>query len=409
MLAKIRNYFENKREERKMTEQMLRQGAIDNEDYEQRLKKHRKNKIIKMITVAVVLIVAITGAVVYNINRKYTGYTVKKTVQIEDGINSQYEKFGDLIIKYSNDGIAYINYDETVWNQAFEMKTPVVDVCENYAAVGEKNSNKIYIFDKNGLQGEVTTSYPIIKIEVANQGVVAALLEEDDANYIEVLDKKGNILITHKTLIDGNGYPVDFSLSNDGTKMAVSYVCVSSGSIQSKVLFYNFSDVGQNEVDRMVGGFNQYESTIVPVIKFLDNDTVVAVGDDMMSLYSIKQKPSLIKEIKFSKEVRKVFYNEDYIGIVFYDTNGNSPYILTVYNTSGKEQFSYSIDEEYDTYKFAGKNVLLFTDMSCKVISFNKVIKFDYAFSEEIVDIIPEKDKTYLLITNNEIQKINLK
>lgn len=409
MLKIIREYIAKKREEEKLAEQMLKQGAVDREDYEQQLKEHRRRKFIRRATICVIVLTVVLGLKIYSVNKKYSDYTVKSSIKIEDGVNSSYEKFGELIIKYSNDGIAYINYEETVWNQAFEMKTPVVDVCGDYAAVGEKNSNTIYIFDETGLEGQVTTSYPIIKIEVAKQGVVAALLEEDNANYIEVLDKKGNVLITHKTLIDGNGYPVDFSLSDDGTKMAVSYVCINNGSVESKVLFYNFSDVGQNEVDRMVGGFNHYNSTIIPTIEFLDNDTVVAIGDNIMTIYSMKKKPSIIKEIEFNQEIKKVFYNEKYIGIVFYDDSLTGLNVLKVYNSSGKEILEYELEAEYDNYKFSDKNIIMFSDMSCCIVSFNKVIKFDYAFKEELVDVIPEGGKTYLFINNSEIQKVKLK
>ena len=64
----------------------------------------------------------------------------------------------------------------------------------------------IFIYNDKGRQGQVSVSYPIVKLEVAKQGVVAALLEDKTSNYIEVYDKEGKQLVSHKSIIDENGY-----------------------------------------------------------------------------------------------------------------------------------------------------------------------------------------------------------
>lgn len=76
-------------------------------------------------------------------------------------------------------------------------ETPIVDVCGDYLAIADKNSNTIYIFNKKGKVGEVNTSYPIIKIEVAQQGVVAALLEMKQVQIILNYMIKKEILSFH--------------------------------------------------------------------------------------------------------------------------------------------------------------------------------------------------------------------
>ncbi len=43
----------------------------------------------------------------------------------------------------------------------------------------------------------------------------------------------------------------------------------------------------------MVGGFNHYDSTIVADVNFIDENTVAAVGEDVVSIYSIKNIRSL--------------------------------------------------------------------------------------------------------------------
>ena len=42
--------------------------------------------------------------------------------------------------------------------------------------------------------------------------------------------------------------------------------------MKTNVVFYNFSEVGQNETERVVGGFNHYDSTIVADVNFIDEN-----------------------------------------------------------------------------------------------------------------------------------------
>ena len=53
--------------------------------------------------------------------------------------------------------------------------------------------------------------------------------------------------------------------------------------MKTNVVFYNFSEVGQNETERVVGGFNHYDSTIVADVNFIDENTVAAVGEDVVA------------------------------------------------------------------------------------------------------------------------------
>ena len=45
------------------------------------------------------------------------------------------------------------------------------------------------------------------------------MLEDKTSNYIEVYDKEGKQLVSHKSIIDENGYPINFSMSDDGERM----------------------------------------------------------------------------------------------------------------------------------------------------------------------------------------------
>lgn len=370
------------------------------------LNRKKVRGIIGLVVVALLF----SGLYLYNKYNKYDNYKVIESIKIQGGAGSKYIPFEKFVVKYSSDGISYIDGEETVWDDAYEMKAPMVDVCESYLAIADKNTNDIFIYNKKGRTGKISASYPITKLEVAKQGVVAVLLEDKKANYIEVYDKDGNQLVSHKTLIDENGYPLNFSLSDDGKKMMVSYISISKGLLSNKILFYNFSNVGKNVSNSMVGEQNQYDETIVPTVQFISNNDAIAVGEDVLSIYKMKDKPSLKREIKFKDEIQKVFYSEDYVGIVFRNTNSKNPYRIEVYNLTGNRVMKSEIGMSFDTITFAGKNVLMYNDMNCMIMSLKGIEKFKYTFKGEISGIIPlDGSKTYLFMTNSAIEKVRLK
>lgn len=379
-------------------------------DYEEKILKHRNYKTTLIIVALIAAVIVGFGIKIYYDNKQYKDIKSKTIIDIDTKSSIKYAKFADYLIKFSSDGAAYFDEDGEIWNQSYDMKEPMMDVCGSYAVVAEQKSNQIFIFDELGAAGQMTSSYPIVKVEVAGQGVVAALEEDKDANYIEVKDKDGNMLITGKTVLNGNGYPIDFSLSEDGTKMVVSYICIAGNQTETKVLFYNFSEVGKNEVDRMVGGFNHYKGTLVPMVEFINNDTAVAFGDSIFTIYSMKQKPEIVHEEKFTNEVKKVCYSEEHIGIVYYNSSNSEPFELVIYDLKGKKVGSYTYTKQYSKVKFVGDDVVLYNDFECEVISILGKNKFEYSFDEQIVDIMPTKKRyTYLFIGNDKIQEIKLK
>ena len=230
-------------------------------------------------------------------------------------------------------------------------------------------------------------------------------------NQVSVFyDKEGNLIVSHKSLLSENGFPLSFSISNDGEKMMTSYLSIKEGSTENQVIFYNFSNVGKDEVDRVVGTFNQYGETIVPAVYFVSNEDAIAIGDNVLTIYKMKEKPTIRKEIKFDKEIQKVFYNEKYVGLIFENSKGDTPYKMEVYSLSGEKIMSKEIEMNLDHVKFAGKNVLMYDDVTCELISLKGVAKFKHVFTKQLDAIVPmESTNTFLLMTKNKIEEISLK
>ncbi len=367
-------------------------------------------KRVKVGLVVLLVFLVILGVYLFNRFRTFDGYEVVNKIETKSGESSRFIPFKDGIIKYSRNGISYLEGDTTAWDESYEMKNPLIDVCGDYLCVADKNANDILIFNEDGKKGSVTTTYPIAKAEVAEQGVVAALLKDRESNYIEVFDKDGSLLVSHKSLLTENGYPLNFSLSDDGERMIVPYVEVSAGSIKSKVVFYNFGNAGKNKNDRVVAQFTQYKDELVPFVKYIDNTTAVAVSENRITIYKAGDEPKVDEEEKFKGEAQKVFYDEDYIGLVFKTKSGKKPYRVVVYNDGLSEKLNEKVGLAFDTVKFAGKNVLMYNDKNALMLSFHGVERFNYTFKKAISEMIPlDSYREFLLVKNDGVEEIKLK
>ena len=367
----------------------------------------------KAIIISAILIVAIIVVAYVSIsrekNRIFESFEVKSSVEIDGSIETKYMKFADGMIGYTTDGISYYAGGREIFNKAISIIAPIVSVSNEYVVIGEKKSSEINLIDKNGSLSKITSTYPIVGLDVSDKGVVAAVLDDGTANYIEFYDKSGSRLVSGRTVLEGDGYPIDISISDDSTRLVASYLAISEGTAQSKVVFYNYSSVGENEVDRIVGGFNQYKDTIVPEVSFINDSTVVAMGDNMFSIYNIKQKPKLIHEEKFEDKIQSVFFSEKNIGIVYISNDSAYTQVLKVYDTEGKSIFSKTIDFKYNDIAFAGENVVMYDEAMCRMYSFTGKERFNYTFEKKINSLIPIKDDMFIIAGDTAIEEIELK
>lgn len=371
-----------------------------------------KRHITKLLVIIIFLAVIAVGIKIYFSHSKYSTYKVVETVEASNLYNeTKYIEYGSYFLRYSNDGLSYVNGKDVIWNQAFELKNPLIDICGDYVVIGEQKSNELYLFDTTGLVKKLTTTYPIMDIEVSKQGVVATLLDINNVNYLEITDKEGEKLVDGESALEtATGYPIDLSISDDGLKLIMTYLYINEGNVESQVIFRNFSEVGQNEENRLVGGFN-YKDTIVPKVQFLSNTIACAFGDNMFSLFSIKEKPKLIVDSElFKNEIKSIFYSEKYIGLVFNNDNTKLPYIMHIYNTNGKQVLTKEFDFNYTDIKFAKNNILLYNNTSCELYNFAGVLKFSHTFDEGIVYMTgTSKSNRYIIANTNSVKEIKLK
>lgn len=371
-----------------------------------------KRRMLTLGLIGVVLVVIIVMVISYMVDAiSYTDYNVNHSVTRDDTETTKYIEYKDGYIRYSNDGIAYHNSKgNSVWDKTFSMQKPQVKICNDAVAVGDINGSSIYVFNASGLVTNIDTSLNITQIEVTKQGLVAAVLEDNEANYINLYDTYGDKVYSVKTSLSGDGYPLDISISEDGTKLMASFLYVSGESMKTNVVFYNFSEVGQNETERIVGGFNHYEDTIVGDVFFMDDKTAVAVGENVISIYKIKEYPKLYKEISIDSEIERVIYSDEYIGVVLQNEESGDIYKLVVYNATGARECQMTFSTQCDAIKLDGKTIIMNNESSFMLYNFKgkELARIDASLPITAF-LTTGKRGDYILVSSKYVQFIKLK
>lgn len=376
--------------------------------------KHLLQKVqIKAVAVVMVVIIVAAGCIFFS-NTNYNSYEVVEETSVKNASVVDYVPYQNSLLKFSRDGATYVDEKgEAVWNETFAMKMPAADVSGEYAAIADLNGNDVYVFNKEGKVSSTTMPYKICDIAVAGQGEFAVILEGEKENYINIYDKNGEQISEIQTTIDKSGYPMDIDLSEDGEKLFSTYLYLDGASAKNGLAAYNFGAVGQNEnADRLMGGY-QLEDTIVPKVEFLDNNTICAFGDTQFIIYTMKEKPSQKAVIAFEEEVQSVVYNSNYIGVVLPNTaddKKDAPYILELYNTSGRKVMTQEIDFAYENVRMSKDEIVFIGGTECRIYTIKGSLKFSYVFQKNVTDMVPTGySRRYIVLYDSGSEVIKLK
>lgn len=382
----------------------------ENKSLNSMLARHRQ---IKLYTVLGILVAIIVAALCLYFNWKNTVYTDYEVVQQNEWVRAADTRclnLGGALFTYSNDGMSCTDSKgKVIWNQTYEMQDPMIRTCRNTVAVGDYNGRSIYVADTQGILGTIDTAMPIRDFCVSANGIVAAVLDDSSVTAIYLYSTaRPDPLVYFKTTMSKSGYPVALDISNDGTRMAVSYIKAENGKVSSSVGFYNFSAVGKNYTDNLVGGYG-YSDAVVPLVHFMENDTVFAVADNGIMFYRGRQIPENIMNISIAEEIQSVFYNDTHVGLVFHNSTGETTYRMDVYDTNAKKVSEILFNIDYTDILFDSAGIMIRSDSELLVYDWDNRLKYEGGFKERIACLIPSGNiSKYTIVTDDAIQQITL-
>ena len=95
---------------------------------------------------------------------------------------------GDDLLKYGNESVSLLSQSgDTLWNQTYDMSDPSVSILGGTAVIYDRRGTSMYVVKMDGPVGPISTDFPIVKAEVTLSGSVAAILEDGEKTWGELL------------------------------------------------------------------------------------------------------------------------------------------------------------------------------------------------------------------------------
>jgi len=348
----------------------------------------------RFILLLLVLIMAfIVGFTLMNRYKSYEKFKLKWIHELSEGSLVGYDELGNGFLKYSKDGVVYLKPSgKDVWIESYEMSNPKTDNSGKYAIIFDVGGNDLECYTKDGRVAAISTDLPILKAVVSKTGIVSILVEDSNSTYILFYDKEGEQLnITIKTKLAGDGFPTDIALSPDGTALMATFQYLKGSSMMGRVVFYDFSEIGQNMPNRVVGGFDEeFVSSMVARVRYFDKINSVAIASDGLYFFSSKNvaSPKLIKTIKAEEDIEAVDFEGNKLCVVYKNTSEKFNHTLYIYSKTGDVILKKEFLGDFSNLDMQKGYIYLTKDDKAIIMNTAGVIKYSGSLDSNIHKIV---------------------
>lgn len=388
-----------------------------NKDYQRRRKQKQLQNWMLILGAVFVAAAVILGIYLYETNRTYKTYGVEWEQDVIGAESSRFVRLQDGVVQLGGDGATcYSDDGETLWSVPYDMRQPYAAVQDGYLVIYDKRGQSMIICDGAGEKGRADTTYPITCADISSQGVTIAVTEDKESSYISYFDSSGNKLeIDIKSPLASQGYPASVSISPNGQQLMVAYTSITGGKGTSEVVFYDF-EMGKDVPNRVVGAFQNYQEsdTLIPFVQYLTDQCGVAVGDNMISFFSTKNRTNIEqKNVEINEPIQKVFYDNSRLGMVVEkkkEEDGASEWALRLYSQDGALELEETIPDNMEQVFLQGERIVMYEASSCLIQTDRGKTRYENTFEDGISKILPGgSDREYILVSGDKIKKIRLK
>ncbi len=388
--------------------------SLEKNPGEESYRRKRRRALFLVISIGAAVVAGMTVIVIisyFYINRLYSGYDVIQETQRADSNIVTYRSFQDYLLKYSRDGISVVDETgETLWNGGYEMERPVVDQCGDYVVAADVGGRKLCVYDGKNPGADMEMTLPIGLARVSSGGKVAVLLHDQDSDVVNIYNPYSSgekLEVEIPTNVTEDGYALDFDLSPDGESLVIAYLIVENGTLENKICFYNFTEVGQ-EQNTLVAG-KSLEDNMVSRIQFVTEDEVAIFHEKGFLLFRQMKKPEQIFEKEFDEPMKSVDCDSQNIMVITGNAGETKNQVLHLFGLGGKEELSQAIGYEYSEVFLAGKEIIFTSQQKCNIIRKNGKEKFAFDFGKTYDYFFPaKKDNQYFYMDETSIQLIQL-
>lgn len=386
-----------------------KKDAVSN--YLHKIAAHRKNIRRRYIILAILIVAAIVALAVWAANRHYSRGTLDKVADFVTEDGAKFVGLNGNIAEYGMNGASCVTSEgKTLWSITYEMEQPVAETAGQYLVIADKNAYDIYILNTDGQTGHVKTNMPIHSVTVAQNGEVAAVLDDSSSTWVRLYGSDGSEIAYFVRTMRKNGYPIAAAISPDGTIVCLANLKMDNASVKTDIQFYNFGKEGQDVAQHMVGSYD-YTGEVFPIVKFAGAHTCVAVSDSRIATFdTAPSQPASKTNSMQTEQIQGVFFGDKYIGLLFTDTTGENMYRLDVYNSNGKKKGSVGFSMNFTGLQIVGNKVYINNDQECQIFKISGREIFSGGLESPIKALIPDETGGRIsVVTENELNTLQLR
>ena len=109
-------------------------------------------------------------------------------------------------------------------------------------------------------------------------------------------------------------------------------------------------------------------------------------------------------------EIRSVYFGGEYIGLVYYDKNGKSKYVMDVYDEKGELYSTINFDADYKEIRFSGDRIIIYNSSSCEIYTTKGKLKYSGSFDASVYLMLPGSSPiSYVLVTDAGLKTVRLR
>ena len=143
---------------------------------------------------------------------------------------------------------------------------------------------------------------------------------------------------------------------------------------------------------------------------YVNAQTAVAFRDDGYTIFESSGTVETKVEEELKEEIISTFYNDKYFGLVLKGSEEKEPYILQLFDPSGRKKFSKGFDRGYQDISISGDMIIMCDSENVMMYNLNGILKFDGAMKEGAVkNIFQVASKRYIVVSEGGINTIRLK
>jgi hypothetical protein len=385
-------------------------GSDEDEEEERPIRKLSEGTL-RILTWVIVAAAVIGGAFLIRLAVKkwnYRSLEVTADQTVDNPVSSSYIRFGTGVLRYSADSATYIDGDhKSRWETTYSMDSPKVDISGDCAVIYDAQGSDLVVCDTGGETNRITAELPVSRAAVSERGTVAALMSDSSGTLIRYYSSEGSEISTIRTSMSDPGYPMSFAISDDGTLLAVSYLTLTDGTLQSGVSIYSFASEGQAKVDNIVGSFS-FSGELIPEIRYLSGDTLAVFRDDGFTVIDGGAVPKIRSEVKTDSTIESLFYNDRYVGYVLENDSDTEPFILNVFDLDGREMTRTAFSFTFETVEFSGTQISLYNRDKLCVYGVDGEKKFEGSCGESPDQFLATGTKQYVISDESGIKWLRL-